>query len=57
VIDMQAALTRLGFYQGEADGLVGPKTRAALRLWQKSIGVPADGYPAADLVERLIATR
>ena len=57
VLDMQATLTKLGYYQGEADGLVGPRTRAALRQWQKSIGVPADGYPSAELLDRLLAKR
>ena len=53
VIDMQTRLARLGFYTDEADGLVGPKTRSAVRLFQKQIGLPADGHPTGDMVARL----
>jgi membrane-bound lytic murein transglycosylase B len=53
VIDMQTRLTRLGFYKDEADGLLGPKTRSALRLFQKQIGLPADGHPTPEVVARL----
>jgi membrane-bound lytic murein transglycosylase B len=41
VIDMQTRLRRLGFYTDEVDGLLGPKTRSAVRLFQKQIGLPA----------------
>jgi membrane-bound lytic murein transglycosylase B len=54
VIDMQTRLARLGFYTDEADGLLGPKTRSAVRLFQKQIGLPADGHPTPDLVQRLV---
>jgi membrane-bound lytic murein transglycosylase B len=53
VIDMQTRLARLGFYTEEVDGLLGPKTRSAVRLFQKQIGVPADGHPTPDVVRRL----
>ncbi|HXV01526.1 MAG TPA: peptidoglycan-binding protein [Caulobacteraceae bacterium] len=49
----QAALAKLGFNPGVADGLVGVSTRAALRSWQKTQGLPADGYLSAAMVERL----
>lgn len=54
VIDMQTRLARLGFYTDEADGLLGPKTRSAVRLFQKQIGLPADGHPTPELVQRLV---
>ena len=53
VVDMQTRLTRLGFYSDEADGLLGPKTRSALRLFQKQVGLPADGHPTPEVVARL----
>jgi membrane-bound lytic murein transglycosylase B len=53
VIDMQTRLARLGFYTDDVDGLLGPKTRSAFRLWQKQIGVPADGHPTPQLIQRL----
>jgi len=53
VIDMQNRLTRLTLYTDEIDGLLGPKTRSAVRLYQKQIGMPADGHPTPEFVRRL----
>jgi membrane-bound lytic murein transglycosylase B len=53
VVDMQTRLARLGFYSDDVDGLLGPKTRSAVRLFQKQIGVPADGHPTPEVVRRL----
>jgi membrane-bound lytic murein transglycosylase B len=53
VIDLQTRLARLGFYTDETEGLLGPKTRSAVRLFQKQIGLPADGHPTPDMVARL----
>ena len=53
VIDLQTRLTRLGFYTDETDGLLGPKTRSAVRMFQKQIGLPADGHATPELVARL----
>jgi membrane-bound lytic murein transglycosylase B len=53
VVGMQMRLARLGFYTDEADGLLGPKTRSAVRLFQKQIGLPADGHPTGDVIARL----
>lgn len=54
VIDMQTRLARLGFYTDEADGLLGPKTRSAVRMFQKQIGLPADGHATPEMVARLV---
>jgi membrane-bound lytic murein transglycosylase B len=53
VIDMQQRLAKLGLYTDETDGLLGPKTRSAVRLFQKQVGLPADGHPTPDVVRRL----
>ena len=53
VIDMQTRLAKLGLYTDETDGLLGPKTRSALRLFQKQAGLPADGHPTPAVVTRL----
>jgi hypothetical protein len=49
----QRALIALGYDVGGADGVVGLKTRSALRTWQKSRGLTADGYLSMDMVQRL----
>ena len=53
---MQAKLTALGYSTGGVDGQVGPNTRKAIRAWQSSQGLPADGYMEQRLFARLMAT-
>ena len=50
---LQAALAELGFDGGEHDGLLGTRTRTALRLYQSKRGLVADGYPSLAVLERL----
>jgi membrane-bound lytic murein transglycosylase B len=57
VIDIQNRLARLGLYKDDTDGLLGPKTRSALRLFQQQTSLPADGHPSAETVRRLQAVR
>ena len=47
---LQNSLLALGYQIGSADGLIGRKTRAALRAWQKSHAIPADGYATPELL-------
>lgn len=42
--DIQAALVRLGFLKGAADGRLGPVTSAAYAKYQQSRGEVADGF-------------
>jgi membrane-bound lytic murein transglycosylase B len=51
---LQQGLTELGFPTGGTDGVFGPKTRDAIRLYQQSRGLPADGYATEALVERVL---
>jgi hypothetical protein len=53
LLALQTALNERGFASGTADGVVGPATRDALRRYQRSIGVPADGYPTLEMLQRL----
>ena len=53
--DLQTALNARGFASGTPDGVMGPATRAAIRGYQRSVGLAADGYPDVDLVRRLAA--
>jgi membrane-bound lytic murein transglycosylase B len=57
VLDLQSRLARLGLYSDDVDGLLGPKTRSAVRLFQKQVGLPADGHATPDVVRRLQAVR
>ncbi|MDX9786648.1 MAG: lytic murein transglycosylase [Desulfobacterales bacterium] len=53
--EIQQLLNRLGFDAGLEDGLLGPRTRAAIREFQKKLSLPPDGYPAPGLLQRLRA--
>jgi membrane-bound lytic murein transglycosylase B len=53
VVELQTALTQRGFATGAADGVMGPATREGLRRYQRSVGLPADGYPSVELLQRL----
>jgi membrane-bound lytic murein transglycosylase B len=50
---MQKRLKALGFEIDTLDGKVGPSTRAAIRAWQTSVGLTADGYPTAAVLQRM----
>ncbi|MBS0427555.1 MAG: lytic murein transglycosylase [Proteobacteria bacterium] len=52
---LQTALNTRGFDTGTPDGVMGPATRRGLRDWQRSVGLPADGYPTTELLQRLQA--
>jgi membrane-bound lytic murein transglycosylase B len=52
---LQTALNERGFASGAPDGMMGPATREALRRFQRSAGLLADGYPSLDLLQRLQA--
>ena len=53
--DAQRALAALGFDPGAPDGIVGTNTRKALRAYQASRGLVADGYLSLEMVRRLRA--
>lgn len=54
MMELQRLLERLGYPVGP-DGRYGDKTRRAIRAYQLSIGVPADGFPTQALLARLRA--
>jgi peptidoglycan hydrolase-like protein with peptidoglycan-binding domain len=43
VEEMQTSLADLGYYEGDIDGLYGPKTIAAVKTFQAQAGLTADG--------------
>ncbi|MBU4529972.1 MAG: lytic murein transglycosylase [Hoeflea sp.] len=50
---LQQKLAGLGHDVGKIDGILGGGTRAAVRAEQLRIGLPADGWPDQDLLNRL----
>lgn len=53
IIEMQERLGAQGFDTGSNDGVIGPLTRTAIRSFQKARGLPPDGYPTVELLEKL----
>jgi membrane-bound lytic murein transglycosylase B len=52
---LQRLLNARGLDAGAPDGMLGPKTRGAVRSYQKSTGLPPDGYATIELVRQLEA--
>ena len=52
-IAFQTDLSKLGFDTGTPDGVLGRRTRAALRQYQKSKSIIPDGFATASLLARL----
>ncbi len=50
---LQRMLQERGHDVGGADGVLGAKTRAAVRAEQLRLGMPADAWPTPDLLNRL----
>ncbi len=55
VLAAQKLLQKLGYDVGAPDGLVGPKTEAAIKLFQERVGLPVTGRLSNDLLVRLSA--
>jgi peptidoglycan hydrolase-like protein with peptidoglycan-binding domain len=54
--NVQVALYNLGYAVGTPDGVIGPKSRAAIRAYQVDSGLPASGEPSIALHEKLQAS-
>ena len=52
VIEVQRNLARAGYYHGPIDGVAGPRTRAAIRGYERAHGLRVDGM----ISQQLIAT-
>lgn len=51
--DLQAVLNRLGFDAGPVDGVMGRKTREAIRLFQEGYELPVTGNYSLSLLKRV----
>ncbi|MBB2480982.1 spore cortex-lytic enzyme [Bacillus sp. APMAM] len=55
VIELQARLQNIGFFNGKIDGVFGWGTYWALRNFQEKFGLPIDGLAGADTKAKLVA--
>lgn len=53
IMALQKKLQALGYDVGKIDGKIGAGTRAAVKEQQQKLGLPADSYPTAELLDRL----
>ena len=51
--ELQQILARRGYDVGRIDGVLGLKSRVAVKEMQKKFGMPADSWPTAELLTRL----
>jgi membrane-bound lytic murein transglycosylase B len=56
-VALQDGLTALGFSTGGSDGVLGARTRQAIRDYQQARGLPADGFATAALLTRILNER
>ena len=54
---VQRVLNELGYPAGPVDGVMGQKTRGAIRAFQIDAGLPISGEPSRSLYESLLAAR
>lgn len=52
-VELQERLTAAGIDPGAVDGKIGPNTIAAVKAYQKTVGIIPDGYPSLDILNRL----
>lgn len=53
ILELQRTLNERGYDSGKPDGIVGSGTRSAIRQYQASAGLVADGYPGETVLESL----
>jgi hypothetical protein len=53
IVELQKALSRHGFDPGPADGVFGPRTRAALNAFQRRERLPVTDRPSPEALARL----
>lgn len=50
VVEVQRRLARAGYYHGAIDGIVGPRTRVAIRAYERTHGLRVDGVISRQLM-------
>jgi membrane-bound lytic murein transglycosylase B len=52
-VELQKLLVAKGLLAGDTDGIIGPATLEAVKTYQRSKGLPVDGFPSRTILERL----
>lgn len=52
-MELQRLLVARGLMTGDADGVIGPATLEAVKTYQRSKGLPVDGFPSLTILELL----
>ncbi len=52
-VELQTLLAQRKYDVGEPDGVIGKRTREAIRAFQRSTGMVPDGFPTIELLQRL----
>jgi membrane-bound lytic murein transglycosylase B len=52
-VELQKLLVAKALLTGDADGVIGPATLEAVRTFQRSKGLPVDGFPSRTILELL----
>lgn len=55
--NVQTELLRRGLYDGDADGVIGPRTETAIAMFQKTVGMEANGLVTPELLAALAVDR
>ncbi|WP_296436017.1 MULTISPECIES: peptidoglycan-binding domain-containing protein [unclassified Rhizobium] len=53
VMDIQAELVRRGLYNGAPDGVIGPRTSAAILFFEETVGMPQSGDATPEVLAAL----
>ncbi len=51
--ELQKRLGSVGLYDGPIDGKIGSGSRGAIETYQKRVGMPVDGHPSMEVLNRL----
>ncbi len=51
--ELQKRLGAVGLYDGPIDGKIGSGSRGAIETYQKRVGMPVDGHPSMEVLNRL----
>ena len=53
IVGTQEELAKLGYAPGPADGIMGGRTRAAIRAYQRDAGLPVTGRASSELLDHM----